>query len=646
MSALAPNLFQRRFQDLVAIGRARLHPAAPDWTDHNAHDPGITLMELLAWVAEAQLYSVSRMRRDERAAYASLVGLTPGGTTGAEGLLWPDHGDPNAPVDNFAHSVVIPPDADVHIVGDDQFAFRPTHALLWTPGRITRLTSQDPSGGTTDLTALNAKGNLPYYPFGDGSGRRGTFALTFASRDDAGPLGSDRQKFKSALWPIGVMAAPPSAVATAPADARPAPQRSPLSASVLTDGNRVPVVIAFDSTRGLLTTGVLLIDLGAANIAQSEFTLELRSASGFPRPPRLLRVEPNVIPIRQGRVVDRELAVATGQPNWSVDLAVPGLRYDAGAEPITVELSDGGILTTWRRGSLDESGPGDRVYELDPALGRVTFGNGFNGRIPPKDSQVFTTYAVSDGSQGNVGRNRKWAVAGFAGVFGTNPDPIAGGRAPLGWIDERREARRRTRDEHALVSEGDFVDAAMALPLLEVVRGWMVVPSATAPRTGAVTLVVMRNRPDDEEPDRAPETLRWLDAIRRQLLPRVPLGMRLEVTAPRYVEFTVRASLECAIGREPTAVKADIEQALRRRLALVTLADGTAGREPGVPVSRRDVAAWMRAVEGVRGIRSLELVRADGQTVTEIAVHEDGLPRWKAGDSAIDVVRAAPGGGR
>ena len=66
MKALAPNLFQRRFQDFVEMGRARLPSLAPEWTDHNAHDPGITLMELLAWVAEAQLYSLSRMLRDER----------------------------------------------------------------------------------------------------------------------------------------------------------------------------------------------------------------------------------------------------------------------------------------------------------------------------------------------------------------------------------------------------------------------------------------------------------------------------------------------------------------------------------------------------------------------------------------------------
>src|SRR3954470_13841697 len=97
MKSLAPDLFQRRFSQLMEIGRARLRPLAPEWTDHNAHDPGITLMELLAWVAEAQLYSLSHLRQDERASYAALLGLAETGTRGARGLIWPDHLDPASP---------------------------------------------------------------------------------------------------------------------------------------------------------------------------------------------------------------------------------------------------------------------------------------------------------------------------------------------------------------------------------------------------------------------------------------------------------------------------------------------------------------------------------------------------------------------
>src|SRR3569832_2449312 len=97
MTALATNLFQRRFQDLVEIGRARLPSLAPTWTDHNAHDPGITLIELLAWNTEAQLFALSRMRRDERAAYLALLGIAPSGTQGACGIIWPGRAGRRAP---------------------------------------------------------------------------------------------------------------------------------------------------------------------------------------------------------------------------------------------------------------------------------------------------------------------------------------------------------------------------------------------------------------------------------------------------------------------------------------------------------------------------------------------------------------------
>src|SRR5258708_39376440 len=139
MKTLAPNLFQRRFQDLVEIGRARLPSLAPEWTDHNAHDPGITLMELLAWVAEAQLYSLSRLRRDERAAYAALLGISPHGTQGSSGLIWPDRLDPNSPFSTFTKTMVLPEDTVINATDGGSPTFRPVQKLLWAPGRVKKL---------------------------------------------------------------------------------------------------------------------------------------------------------------------------------------------------------------------------------------------------------------------------------------------------------------------------------------------------------------------------------------------------------------------------------------------------------------------------------------------------------------------------
>src|SRR6266567_3936054 len=182
MKMLAPDLFQRRFQDLMEIGRARLPSLAPEWTDHNAHDPGITLLELLAWVAEAQLYSLSRQRRDERTAYAALLGLSPAGAQAARGLIWSDHLDPNSPVESFVQSVVIPNDTVVNVVNVETPTFHPAHRLLWVPGRIATLESRLAGGRVVDLTATNNRGTVAFFPFGERAGPRDVLRMTFACR--------------------------------------------------------------------------------------------------------------------------------------------------------------------------------------------------------------------------------------------------------------------------------------------------------------------------------------------------------------------------------------------------------------------------------------------------------------------------------
>jgi hypothetical protein len=43
--------------------RARRRPTAPEWTDTNESDPGITLPQLFEFLTESVLYSVTRRRR-------------------------------------------------------------------------------------------------------------------------------------------------------------------------------------------------------------------------------------------------------------------------------------------------------------------------------------------------------------------------------------------------------------------------------------------------------------------------------------------------------------------------------------------------------------------------------------------------------
>lgn len=69
-----PNLDDRRWADLVDEGRSIIPVFAPAWTDHNSHDPGITLMEMLAWIAETDIYRVDRIPDSHIRTFLSLIG--------------------------------------------------------------------------------------------------------------------------------------------------------------------------------------------------------------------------------------------------------------------------------------------------------------------------------------------------------------------------------------------------------------------------------------------------------------------------------------------------------------------------------------------------------------------------------------------
>jgi hypothetical protein len=61
MSLKLPDLDDRRYEDLVDEARASIPHLHPGWTDHNPSDPGITLVELFAWLVEMVLYRVNRV---------------------------------------------------------------------------------------------------------------------------------------------------------------------------------------------------------------------------------------------------------------------------------------------------------------------------------------------------------------------------------------------------------------------------------------------------------------------------------------------------------------------------------------------------------------------------------------------------------
>jgi hypothetical protein len=73
MSLELPNLDDRRFTDLVEEALALIPAHAPEWTNHNPSDPGITLVEMFAYLSEMLIYRLNRVTEANQRAFLQLL---------------------------------------------------------------------------------------------------------------------------------------------------------------------------------------------------------------------------------------------------------------------------------------------------------------------------------------------------------------------------------------------------------------------------------------------------------------------------------------------------------------------------------------------------------------------------------------------
>ncbi|RKH77984.1 hypothetical protein D7Y21_36490 [Corallococcus sp. AB045] len=87
MSLTLPNLDDRRYQDLLDEALARIPVHNPEWTNFNKSDPGITLVELFAFLTENLLFRANQIPERNRKKFLSLLGIPLQPATPARGLV-------------------------------------------------------------------------------------------------------------------------------------------------------------------------------------------------------------------------------------------------------------------------------------------------------------------------------------------------------------------------------------------------------------------------------------------------------------------------------------------------------------------------------------------------------------------------------
>ncbi|MDR3577378.1 MAG: putative baseplate assembly protein [Anaerolineaceae bacterium] len=78
-----PKLDDRTFQDLVNEAKGLIPHYTPEWTDHNLSDPGVTMIELFAWMVDILLYRINRVPEKNYIRFMDLLGIRLQGATPA-----------------------------------------------------------------------------------------------------------------------------------------------------------------------------------------------------------------------------------------------------------------------------------------------------------------------------------------------------------------------------------------------------------------------------------------------------------------------------------------------------------------------------------------------------------------------------------
>src|SRR5713101_2366649 len=87
MPLTIPAIDDRRYQDLRDDALARIPVHNPEWTNFNRSDPGVTLVEVFAFLTESLLYRSNQIPERNRRKFLKLLGVPLQPASFARGLV-------------------------------------------------------------------------------------------------------------------------------------------------------------------------------------------------------------------------------------------------------------------------------------------------------------------------------------------------------------------------------------------------------------------------------------------------------------------------------------------------------------------------------------------------------------------------------
>jgi predicted phage baseplate assembly protein len=592
MALPVPNLDDLQFQrDLVDEARLRIIRYCPEWTEYNLSDPGITLIELFAWMTELMVYRLNKVPDKNYVKFLDMVGveLMPAASAEAELTFRLSAPFPLSAEDST--QAVVPSGLEVatNAMGEaPEVIFTTVEPLLITGPVLSQLRGED--FHKNYLPRLDVE---LFTAFGTGRPQMGTtFYLGFEeSNNIAGHI--LRLEFEcERTEAVGIRREDP-----------------PLVWECSLGDGIWEEVLPSNLEGEKDTTGGLNNELGEITFylprsvhpdqvyGRRAFWLRCRFEQRRPEQGRYTespRIR-NIHAFAVGATTTatnavytyfEELGTSNGDPSQSYQMAYFPVLDLALDEMVEVEeLRDGELVyVSWKRvKDFSKSDRFDRHYVLETATGQIHFGPSVRqpdgsvrqyGRVPEIGRRIrIVKYRFGGGIAGNVAAGRisvmRSAVPYVDRV--TNMRRATGGRDQETLDEAKERARREMRAQYRAVTAEDFENLALSSGR-EIARVKCLAPTTTDSTLppGMVELLVVPAVADAVlagDLSRLQLSDRVITRVQQYLDEYRLLTTMLRVREPKYVGVKVRAEIVANDTVRPEVVVGRVAEMLRQYLS-------------------------------------------------------------------------------
>lgn len=622
-------LDDRHFQDLVNEARLRIAQSCPEWTEHNVSDPGITLVELFAWMTDLTIYRLNRVPDKLHIALMELLGIRLDPPAAARaGLRF-------RTVEGTEEAVRVPAATEVgtpRSPSEDPIVFQVEEDFTIAPLRPQAYVLR--RGGQVRDVAVAAGEARP----------SGADQLAFGNPPQPGDalhLGFDGPLDRLVLR-IDVDASPARGAGIDPNDP---PLRWEVSAG---DGSWTEAEVLEDLTGGFnygsgsvelqLPPRSGIEPLGGHRLHWVRCRFAATTPSGredvtYAEPPEVYSITARpvgaLLPATHATVMAAEsLGASDGTPAQTFPLSSSPVLPLAEGETLEVYDAGAGEWQRWEpRESLAFSSATDRHFTLDLVSGEVELGPAIRqtdgdwvqyGAIPPKDAQLrMSRYRHGGGRTGNVAAGTltmlKTSLAGIDRV--SNPAPATGGIDAEDIDAARQRAGMEIRSRYRAVTAEDYEFLAReATPT--VARAVCQPPTDGGPAT---LRLLRRVDPADRQltfEELVPDESTYAQ-VGGYLDERRVIGTSLELAPVRLRGVSVVANVQTTPTADVVRVAEDVRHALWTYLNPLIGGSITGpgnGWPFGRPLNQGELYGIIHAIDGVEFVKVLRLYETNLET--------------------------------